>query len=652
MSERTRRDFIRTGAAGAAALALFRSRLWLSAGYPKSLDFRHLWPNSVGFLEHNTAFLVDFTGDKIPAAQELKRRYPDRLVLMQVNDERNGIWGSWHVVPREFAAKEGLHCDPAVFPMPEFRGCGLLGQRTTLSADFPAESEQCELSVPDASAFATQVYGHNLLRDVLVYRVVNGQPDWLHSEYASVARADARSNALVVKRWPKDAVGEWHAYRAGEACVTPSVGSIYAMNGKWIKTWIPNLTRFCPRDPATGRDAVTWWARHFARLWHTRIAAAEPHPDGDEFDGLAESPWSDCDNDGTIDGCEVGGVNYWRLGRDDFFRKLRAGDGFAGLGEALVLADASNVWGARRPEVLNGAENEEFPSFLGPDYFPSGTDLYQVWCAHAAKPSCSYLQGRFNWLGKPLGPPVRLTEHLGPDLLAGADWRNGWESLEGGNRLPHAKSRTTGLADPTAFQLTVTDVSANGQPPLRGLKAAARVVLQGPECGELLRPDREYAVTFEVQGQPPTGADGERRPAEPWSWIGVCLRTGDQNGLVQSIVVGQQPRRVALTLRPQAAGKGRVAFHVGAQPGQILVRDLSVREGCAEVFARRFEGGLVLANGSAVSAVTFDLAALDPGRKHRRFRGAQAPDVNSGQPVGQSFTLPPQDGILLKAEGP
>jgi len=177
MSERTRRDFIRTGAAGAAALALFRSRPWLSAGYPKSLDFRHLWPNSVGFLEHNTAFLVDFTGDKIPAAQELKRRYPDRLVLMQVNDELNGIWGSWHVVPREFAAKEGLHCDPAVFPMPEFRGYWLLGQRTTLSADFPAESEQCELSVPDASAFATQVYGHNLLRDVLVYRVVNGQPD-------------------------------------------------------------------------------------------------------------------------------------------------------------------------------------------------------------------------------------------------------------------------------------------------------------------------------------------------------------------------------------------------------------------------------------------------------------------------------------------
>ena len=73
-------------------------------------------------------------------------------------------------------------------------------------------------------------------------------------------------------------------------------------------------------------------------------------------------------------------------------------------------------------------------------------------------------------------------------------------------------------------------------------------------------------------------------------------------------------------------------------------------EGCAEVLYRRFDHGLVLANGSAVSPYTFDIAKIGGGRRYRRFLGAQNPDVNNGQPTGPRLTLPPLDGLLLKAE--
>ena len=708
----------------AEGLALFRARPWLVAGYPRGMDFRHLWPNSVGFLEHNTAFLVDFGGTKITAALDLKRRYPDRLVLMQVNDETNGIWGSWHVVPRQFAVKEGLQFDPVVFPMPAFRGYWLLGARSRLTADFPAGQDTCELRVADPGQFTAQVWGTQVLRDVLIYRQVDDRPDWTHSEYASVVKADVAQGTIIVERWPREDGAQWHDYRAQEAFVAPSVGSIYRTESTptWIKTWIPNLTQFCPQDPATGLDATTWWARHFADLWHTRLAATEPHPDGLQFDGLAESPLSDCDNDGAVDGCEFAGVNHWRLGLNEFFRKLRTGDGFRGLGEALILSDASNVWGARCPDLLNGSENEEFPSFSGPDYLPSGMDLYGVWCADSAPPSCSYLQGRYNcdsyleqdwaaarasgkfhsdslvrwsiaaacmgegiytfrsgakrdrvqiatgselleypwdeyhagregrynWLGAPLGEAVRLIRHLGPDLLPGAEAGEGW-TLTGAGAGWGKQDGPAGLSgQPRGVGVTVKEPAATGGPPLRGPKAAARVMLLGAPLSGTLHPDREYTVAFEVHRRPlPAASPGKNRPHEPWGWVGVCLQTGERSGRLQSILVGEKPRRVTLTLRPSAEGPARIAFHVGAQPGSVYVSDLSLREGCAEVFARRFENGLALANGSAISPYTFDTARLGGGLAYRRFLGSQAPEVNNGLPVGESLTLPPRDGILL-----
>jgi len=711
----------------AESIALARSRAWRQAGYPRSMDFRHLFPGAEPFFEHNTALLVDMCDDKIAAAQEFKRRYPDQLVLMQVNDEPNGIWGSWHCVPKEYAIKEKLKFDPVVFPMPKFRGYWLLGPGAVLSADVSANAEFGECRVPETKWFVSRRYGHEFPRDVLIYRRVAGMADWTYSEYASVVAVDKAKKIIKLRRWPKEAVGEWHAFRAGEAYVAPSVGSIYGLGKRKepIRTWVPNLTKFCPRDPATGQDAATWWAKHFARLWHTRIAAQEPHPDGYEFDGLNEGAVGDCNNDGVVDGCEIGGINYWRLGIYDFFRKLRQGvKDFKGMGDALILADASSAWSPRDLSLLNGSENEEFPSFSGPQFFPAAMDLYLLWCAYASPPGCSYLQGRFmcdtycendwrhmkargkfhddslarlsiasacmgagiytyragsprdhgaildqaeileypwdeycagregvyNWLGLPLGAPVRITEHLGPHMMPKARSVKGWEVSTAAARIRAEGPRTVNAGTQEAIEVNVVSINDFGQPRARRYQAGGRCVLLSPTTSQPVSPDREYCVSFRISADPGYDRREGARYAGVRRVVGLRLDVGGISGTAQWILVGKRGRRVAITLRPNAKGQGRVVFLVGAALGCVRVGDLRVQEGCAEVFARRFEHGLVLANGSAVSPYTFDIAELGGGRKYRRFLGAQAPLVNDGKPVRRTLTLPPCDGILLRGE--
>ncbi len=706
----------------AASAALARERTWRRAGYPRAMDFRHLWPWSERFLEHDTALLVDLAGDKIATAIDYKRRYPDRLVLMQINDEPNGLWGSWHCVPREFVVKEGLRADPMIFPMPAFRGYWLLGPAVRLANEFPATAERMAVRVSDPGRFVldSKYSGGRELRDVLLYAVDRaGKPMWESSEYASVTAVDAAAGVVSVRRWPRRAVGAWHDFPAGSR-MAPSVGDIYRMGGKVIKTWVPNLTDFCPRDPRTGLTARAWWARHFARLWHARIARSEPHPDGIEFDGLRAGRLSDCNLDGAADGCVLGGVDQWLLGLYEFFRLLRAGGpGWKGLGDALILAD-SGLWAPRAPALLNGAESEEFPSFSGLRYFPTGMDLFRLWCSRSARPACSYVQerygcdtylerdwnglrkvekfhpdsavrlsiaaacmgsgittyrtgsrrdvhailgfdraiveypwdeycagrlGRFNWLGRPLGPARRFLDHLGPDLLpehAAGGWRVRGEGL--GKEGP---ARRVSRAGAVWFGLAVAPPSSVR--PWGGVGTARRAMLCSPFSKEPLDAGCEYAVTLEAAARGMVPGAASQRYGGVLRVLGLALEDrGGRLGLVQWVLAGERPRRIAVTLRPPpGGGRCRVALLAGWGIGTVRVTGVRLRQGCAEVFARRFEHGLALANGSATSPFTFDLKRLDPGRRFRRFPGIQAPDVNDGRPVGDRVTLPPSDGLLL-----
>jgi hypothetical protein len=70
-----------------------------------------------------------------------------------------------------------------------------------------------------------------------------------------------------------------------------------------------------------------------------------------------------------------------------------------------------------------------------------------------------------------------------------------------------------------------------------------------------------------------------------------------------------------------------------------------------DVLLRAYDNGLVLANPSS-KPYTFDLAKLLPGEKFRRIQGTPLQDtqVNNGQPVGNTLTLGPKDGLFLMRE--
>ncbi|NOY80238.1 MAG: LamG domain-containing protein [Kiritimatiellaeota bacterium] len=717
-----------------AGRRLAESRPWRRAGYPRAMDFRHLWPQSISFLEHSTVLLVDLIGEKIPAAIEFKRRYPDRLVLMQVNDELNGIWGSWHCVPREFAVKEGLRFDPVVFPMPKFRGYWLLGPGAALDRDFPAATRSITIRVPTVKWFVDKRGGRTYLRDVLLYRRIGEKKDWTTSEFASVTQVDEDRGAITLERWPRNAVGPWRSFRARQAWVAPSAGSIYQLGADrpLIKTWVPNLTKFCPRDPETGLNARSWWARHFARLWRQRIARTSPHPDGLQFDGLKQGRIGDADNDGRLDNCVFQGVDYWAIGLTDFFRELReGGEGWDGIGDGLICADASSVWGPPDPSVLNGSENEEFPSFSGPSMLPEGLDLYRVWSNAVREPSCSYIQGRFscdtylegdwtrektlgrfhpdalvrfsiaaacmedgiytyrtgsrrdiqdtlqfrelldypwdelhagrrgrwNWLGLPAGPPIRLTDHLGADLLPRTSEPAGWTVL----RRSTATAETEQEESPRIvrkggrkwIEVRVEAPPSTDSDPPWARSQARRVALLSPATSESLAAGLEYSLECDLWAEPVYRTVAGDRFANALRPVSVALCVdgdGRAAGVAQSVLVGRTSRHVALTLRAPAPATGpvRVIFWVGAVPGMVRVANVRLRKGCAEILARRFDHGVALANGSALDSYTFDLKRIAANRACRRLSGAQAPDVNSGEPVGEHVTVPPQDGLLLE----
>ena len=367
----------------------------LRAGFPRAMDFRHLGPGSAPVHGHNQVLLVDLIGEKIAAAREFKRRFPDRLVLMQVNDEPNGTWGSWFTLPSGFAIKEGLRHRPEVFPAETWPGHWLVSAGGTLRSAIPNSEATFTVEVDHTERFERRRFGKPVLPDVLLYARADDVPDFARANFATVTAVDTDAGTVTLERWPEREGHQWLAFEAGEAYVAPSCGDIYGMRGKTLKTWLPNLTRHCPRHPETGLTAAEAWAEHYATLWREKIAAGDgPVPDGYQFDWAtfeAHNPSADCDNDGIADGCELNGVSTWALGMHDFFRNLRAklGD------EVLLLADSGSPNSPRGFDVLNGSENEEFPAFGDYRLVSAQLDLYLYWCREAREPRVSYLQSRF-----------------------------------------------------------------------------------------------------------------------------------------------------------------------------------------------------------------------------------------------------------------
>ncbi|MEW6696453.1 MAG: hypothetical protein ACOY35_10090 [Bacillota bacterium] len=250
-------------------------------------------------------------------------------------------------------------------------------------------------------------------------------------------------------------------------------------------------------------------------------------------------------------------------------------------------------------------------------------------------------EGRLHWLGQPVGPIIRPLL-AAPDALGGAGEKvtdaflGRWESADADLRRDDGRLIITarGMDDPIAagsesLTFTLPDVPVTK--------------------------DRGLLVQFEVQAEKLDGF-----PADVPRLLTVTPRGLDgwperkkQPHILRGWAATHDYTPVSFYFR-EPGEDGRIALEFAVQGrGEVFIRNFTIREG-AEVFAREFEGGVVLCNPNERTPYAFDLNKLFPDASLRRISGSHydrhMTGENTGEAVGGTVTLKPQSGLFLVNE--
>ncbi len=426
-----------------AALALLASLVFVygdSAGYPRPMSFRSINSKALNAGRYDSMEMVVtdlHTYVRRDAAKQFKKKFPDRLALIQINMERIGLWGSWETVPPQRFEDLGV-LDPDViarepqfeiladgrYPLPDFPGWWTYDAGGNTLAPIAADSETISVEVEHPAAFRpcdlprtiktlkNLVGAESYHKEVVICpRTADGQLDWLNAEMGVITGLDEEASTLTIRRWKTSS--PWKAHPAG-SYIAPHSVLTYLENtfhrharrpgDKVLQPWLPNLTEFCPRDPRTGLNAREWLAQWYARFWKEHCRTL----DGMVFDvsvgtfypSQRVSHNADCNNDGAPDAFFFDSINYWPLGVYDFFYTLRNGlpGKFEGVGsECVLLNDSNHNEDQRFFDLLNGGEYENAmnPVWFMPYSFSSMLDRLLLWEARGQGPNRSFVSNKY-----------------------------------------------------------------------------------------------------------------------------------------------------------------------------------------------------------------------------------------------------------------
>lgn len=531
---------------------------------------------------------------------------------------------------------------------------------------------------------------HNQLAVVIYALDESGKPDWNKAEHLVVESIDR--NGITVKR------GQWGSspktFAAGKAVVAAHMMF-------WTHQWQLNFSLDSPRGGDGNLTAAEWYARKVA----DRVIKSGAT--GVEFDvarwtwGYPQEHAMDANNDRVADYGYLDGINSFGLGGRVFFRELRKVLG----PDRIIQADSNDaIYGIRGWDYLNGVQLESFPAANNFDRFSPSFLHLMMWSQNAGVlPRASYpftktpttvfsiahragggktdsrfrvglaaavLTGsphpfaslrdikfdpanaratgiergregfgvfiwdeyrggtldKWHWLGRPLGDPKQDLGDLGTnDLLAGATWR--WRMDPGFAATPEGPSR-----------IKVTGIPAGILPPEMwfGVRyEAAGNRLPRMEAG------RQYTIVFDGQGDDQWQYRGQQFDHVPrMAAISGAAPVEGTNPPV-SVLVDSRPRTYRITYTSD--GKSVPSFGVGEQIGATELTNIRLLTGSADRWSREFENGIVLINMSTNEWK----ATLPPGKSYRRLKGTQAPEVNSGEALGDAVVVPPQDAVFL-----
>ncbi|MFA5688672.1 MAG: hypothetical protein WC959_05955 [Kiritimatiellales bacterium] len=400
-------------------------------GYPRLMSFRTLNSRALeeGYYDQMGMVVTDLhTYLRKNAALKFKRRFPDRLALIQINMERLGLWGSWESIPPQRLEDLGW-MDPSIltrqpqmeilhdgrYPLPGFLGWWAYNAGDDILNGIPAGEASVTVKVthperfrPSDHILTVRTFGSPVHREVVFCpRDAEGNLDWLSAEAGVVTALDEAEGTITVRRW-KTSV-PWKEHAAG-TYVAPHAVDVYISNAfkvfssdpadEVLQPWLPNLTRHCPRDPRNGQTACEWLADWYAQFKKTHYSQL----DGMVFDVSAGTFYpsdrvsvnADCNLDGDPDAFFLDGVNWWPLGMYDFFYTLR--QKLKNLNKPCVLvSDSNHNEDQRFFDLLNGAEYEYSmnPVWYMPETFSSMLDRLLLWESRSVKPAVSFLSNKY-----------------------------------------------------------------------------------------------------------------------------------------------------------------------------------------------------------------------------------------------------------------
>lgn len=390
----------------------------------------------------------------------------------------------------------------------------------------------------------------------------------------------------------------------------------------------------------------------------------------------------DTNGDGLGDnGYDSNGFNRFALGTYDMVRKLRLALG----PDRIISADGNGEQWPRLPHLFNGMESEGLSHWNDPfaTDWSSNPNLFRYWNAHLGfDQSLNYIVDKLPTLTEEqlanhqlhlqrlagavasildIGVKASGTATVFPDrryelydhLKQGVVNRLGWlgepdEWMRPATNTPNLFSGTAG--DWISADATVTQDSGEG---------AWRI----EATGDSNDPSSD-SMTIRFQGlEIPTGdlffrflmkADPLALfPSNVYRYVTVTVdgRQISTNTMDELTGVASSAGYTECCFYYREAGPAAVDINLTFEgPQDVWVKDFSVHN-AADVFARGFENGVVLANPKNES-YTFDLSELFPDRICWRLTGNtwEDPVTNNGDPVGDPVTVPALDGLFLRSE--
>ena len=579
-----------------------------------------------------------------------KQRRPDQLVLLHFN---------------------GNARDPRYESHRFFAGHWIYFNGAKILADVPAEAGETDIRVDKPNLFRVNMGRYRSRNEDIGLCVLDadGKPDWHLSEQVQLISVDAKKKTIRVRRGcfgtkPR-AFKAGAGYAAAHATEGPWGNSNHLL-------WYYNYSTRCPRDKQGRVCSDVLVEHMAELYGPEGSLAAFDGLEFDVLKwrcgGGMRVRGADCDADGRPDAGLHDGFNAYGAGVVEFCRNLRAklGD------DTLILADGMHEGNQRAFGILNGIESEGWPHLRDHEIkdWSGGLNRHFFWDKNSRSPVANYINHKFNvptgepgvvkppdvpfsthrlvfavgvftnsamcysfappaergapiaiwdefrmgtenklgWLGKPLGPAVRLAIRR-PDLLKGAVIPEG----DGVRFERSGDGLKVTAANPGAKELRfrLSDVPCGGPDLLVSLTARGAAMKGYP--AEVAR-----MMYVSAAGQ------GERF----MTWVNdkdfdskfYFSRIGVDSVDLDFVVEGSEPLSIN-------------GIQAHAHPDAIY---------------REFEHGLVLANPSP-RPYAFDLGKLFPSKTYRRLRGSrtQDPVANDGSALGQRLELGPKEGLFL-----